>query len=122
MTESMLDIRESSQLLSMIAEKLGHDMILLRSGPEPCKVKCCNAVFAHYRNYDTVLVKANRKSISLKYVDSKDHLRDNVSVYDELVRFLYNALENGGYVSDGRKKLNASVVPEFMLRCVLNGF
>lgn len=117
----MVDLRTSSRLLSMIAEKLGHDMILLRSGLEPCKVKCCNAVFAHYRNYDTVLVKANRKSISLKYVNSKGHLRDNVSIYDELVRFLYNVLENGGYVSDGRKKLNASAVPEFMINCVMSG-
>ena len=117
----MVDLRTSSRLLSIIARELGHDVILLRSGPEPCKVKCCNAVFAHYKNYDTVLVKANRKKISLKYVDSKDHLRDNVSMYDELVRFLYNALENGGYVSDGKRRLGASMVPEFMLRCVLSG-
>ena len=117
----MLDLRTSSSLLTIIARKLGHDMILLRSGPEPCKVKCCNAVFAHYRNYDTVLVRANRKSISLKYVDSKDKLRGNDSMYDELVRFLYNVLENGGYVSNGRKRLDASVVPEFMINCVMSG-
>lgn len=118
----MVDLRTSSGLLSMIAEKLGHDMILLRSGLEPCKVKCCNAVFAHYRNYDTVLVKANRKSISLKYVDSKGHLRDNVSMYAELARLLYKTLKSGGKLSDGRFKLSADEVPEFMIECVLNGF
>ena len=117
----MLDLRTSSSLLSIIARKLGHDLILLRSGPEPCKVKCCNAVFGHYRNYNTVLVRANRKSISIKYVDSEDNLRGNDSLYDELVRRLYKILENNGYVSDGRKRLNASMVPDFMISCVMSG-
>lgn len=117
----MADLRTTVPLLNIIARKLGHDMVLLRSGPEPCKVKCCNAVFANHKNYDTVLVRADRKSISLKYVDSKDNFRDNDSMYDELVRFLYNVLENGGFVSDGKKRLNADKVPEFMVECVLNG-
>ena len=118
----MLDLRTSASLLTIIARKFGHDMILLRSWPESCKVKYCNAVFANYKNCDRVLVRANKKNISLKYIDSKDCFRGNASIYDELVRFLYNVLENGGYVSNGRKKLNASVVPEFMIECVLNGY
>ena len=117
----MLDLGTSSSLLSMIARKLGHDLILLRYKLEPCKVKCCNAVFAHYHNYSSPLVRANRKLISLKYVDSEDNLRDNGSMYDELVKLLYNVLENGGHVSDGRKKIVASMVPSFMIECVLNG-
>ena len=102
-------------MLNIIAKKLGHDVILLRSGFEPCKVKCCTTVFANHKNYDIVLVRANKKAYRLKYVDSKDKLRDNVSMYDELVRFLYNILKNGGYVSNGRKRLNASMIPEFMI-------
>lgn len=117
----MLDLRTSASFLTIIARKLGHDMILLRSGPEPCKVKCCNAVFAHCKNYDTVLVRADRKSISIKYVDSEDRLRDNDSMYDELVRFLYNVLENGGFVSDGKFKISADEVPEFMINYAMNG-
>ena len=117
----MLDLRTSCSLLSIIARKFGHDTILLRSESELSKVKCCNAVFANHKNYDTVLVKADRKSISIKYVDSEDHFRDNDSIYDELVRFLYNVLENGGFVSDGRFKISADEVPEFMINCVMNG-
>lgn len=117
----MLDLRTSCSLLDIIARKFGHDMILLRSGSESGKVKCCNAVFAYYNSYDTVLVRVNRKSISIKYVDSKGKLRSNDSMYDELVRFLYNVLENGGYVSDGKKKLTASAVPDFMINCVMCG-
>lgn len=117
----MLDLRTSCSLLDIIARKFGHDVILLKSESESGEVKCCNAVFAYYSNYDTSLVRANRKSISIKYVDSKGNFRSNDTMYDELVRFLYNVLENGGYVSNGRKKLNASAVPDFMINCVMCG-
>lgn len=105
----------------MAARKLGHGMVLLRSESELSKAKCCNAVFANCKNYGTALVRAGRKSISIKHVDSKDNLRDNAAMHDELVKFLYNVLENGGHVSNGRKRLDASSVPGFMIGCILNG-
>lgn len=120
--DKMVSLRISSSLLSIVARKIGHDMVLLRSTPELSKVKCCTAVFANCTNYYTPLVRANRKCISLKYVDSEDNIRDNGSMYDELMRMLYKILENGGHVSDGRKRPNASMVPDFMINCVMSGY
>ena len=108
------------RLLNMIARKLGYDWLQLRSGLEPCKKKCCNAVFGYCSNYNTVLLKANGKSVSIKFIDAKGHLRSNKDIYAELVRLLYKILENGGIVSDGRYKLSADEVPEFMIEYVLN--
>lgn len=110
-----------ARLLSMIARKLGHDCLLLRSGPEPCKKKYCNAVFGHYSNYNTVLLRANGKSVSIKFIDAEGCLRNNEDMYVELAELLYKILENGGYVSNGKKKLDASMVPEFMINYALNG-
>ena len=120
--DKMVSLRISSSLLSIVTRKIGHDMVLLRSTPELSKVKCCTAVFANCTNYYTPLVRANKKCISLKYVDSEDNIRDNGSMYDELMRMLYKILENGGHVSDGRKRSNASMVPDFMINCVMSGY
>ena len=120
--DKIVSLRTSSSLLSIVARKIWHDIVLLRSTPELSKVKCCTAVFANCTNYYTPLVRANRKCISLKYIDSKDNIRANGSMYDELVRMLYKILENGGHVSDGRKRLNASMVPDFMINCAMGGY
>ncbi len=106
----------------MIARKLGHDWLLLRSGSEPCEKKCCDAVFGHYKNYDTELLEIDGKGISIKYVDAKDHLRSDDDMYAELSRLLYKILEKGGKLSDGKNEVDASTVPEFMIECVLNGY
>ena len=108
-----------ARLLSMIARKLGHDYLLLRSGPEPCEKKYCNAVFGQYSNYNTVLLKANGKSISIKFINAEGHLRSNKDMYAELVELLYKILKNGGNVSDGKYKLNADEVSEFMINYMM---
>lgn len=57
----------------------------------------------------------------IKNVDAAGRPRSNEDIYNELIKWLYKTLERGGKLSDGKSKVNASAVPEFMIECVLNG-
>ena len=115
----MLDLRTSSSLLAIIARKLGHDMVILRN--EYAKDKRDYAMFMQYRNYDTDLLEVNGENVAIEYLDNAGNLRRNEVMYDELVRRLYKALDGNGIVSDGKRSLDASVVPDFMINCVMSG-
>lgn len=115
----MLDLRTSSSLLTIIARKLGHDMVILRS--ENAKDKCDYAMFMQYHNYDTDLLEVNGKNVAIEYLDNVGVLKSNEVMYDELVQQLYKVLDGNGTVSDGKRSLDASVVPEFMINCVISG-
>jgi len=104
-----------SHLLGIIARKLGHDMVMLRV--ENAEDKCVYAMFMQYRNYDTDLLEVNGKNVAIEYLDKR-----NEAMYEELVRLLYRALDGNGTVSDGKRSLDASMVPSFMLGCVLGGY
>ena len=113
------DWHTCTRLLSMIARKLGHDWLLLtRYGLN--EEKCVGAVFGHYSSYDTFLLKANGKIMSVKSIDAAGNLRSYENMYAELTRLLYKILEDGGNVSDGMSEVDASAVPEFMVECDLN--
>lgn len=122
MEDCAFDLKTSIELLSVLAGKLGHDMVLLRTGLEPCKTKRCYAVLAYYYNYGIAPLKVGSRLVEVRFVDCEGSLRTNEDMYGELVRTLYNALESGGTVSGGKRELAASDVPEFMVECSLNMF
>lgn len=116
------DLLMNTRLLGIIARKLGHDYLLLRSNTEPPEKKCVSALFGQYDNYDTELLEVSGKPVSIKYVDAEGrHFRSNVDMYRELSKRLYVILESGGKLSDGKSEVDASAVPEFMIECALNG-
>ena len=61
------------------------------------------------------------KNVAIEYLDNAGALRRNEVMYDELVHRLYEALDGNGTVSDGKRSLDASMVPEFMIECVMSG-
>lgn len=115
-----------ASIVNIIARKLKHDAVLLRS--ESAKEDCDYAMFADHTVVnsntiiDTELLELDGKHVKVKYLDNDGHLRQIDSMYDELVSRLYRALKNGAVVSDGKLKLSAEEVPEFMIGCVLNGY
>ena len=124
----MLSLNESSRLLSMIAKKFGYDIILLRSRQLVPKSEmlfddCDYAVFGYLNSYEVVkvMLMLDKKFISVKYVDGNGNLRRAASLYNELVETLYDTLENGGALSDGKRELHAADMPEFMVECSLRG-
>lgn len=120
MQDCAFDLKTSVELLSIVAKELGHDIVLLRSGLEPCKTEDCCAVLAYYENYDIVPLKVDDRYVEVRFVDGEGKLRSNASMYCEVVRALYNALENGGTVSGGKRGIHALDVPEFMVKCSLD--
>ena len=114
------DLETSVELLSILARELGHDMVLLRSGCEPCKTKYCCAVLAYYENYDLAPLKVDGRDVEVRFVDSEGSLRSNTSMYGEVVRAVHNALKNGGTVSGKKRRLHTLDVPEFMVKCSLD--
>ena len=119
--ESAMDIL-SIQLSNIIARKLKHDSILLLA--ESAKEDCSYAMFVDYNivNFNTItdtkLLELDGKYVKVKYLDNDGHLRSGDSMYDELVSRLYRALKNCAAVSNGKQKLVAADVPEFMINCV----
>ena len=109
------------RLLDIIAIKLGYDWLLLMSDFSSSKEKWCSAVFGNHSNYNTVLLRANDKSVSIKFIDAKGCFRSNDDIYAELIGLLYKILENGGNVSDGKFKLTANEIPEFMINYAMSG-
>ena len=117
------DLNISSRLLDIIARKLGHDYLMLMHSYEQRKENCCDVVFGHYDKFDSPLLSANGKRLSIKFIDAEGlHVRPNVDMYCELCKRLYVILESGGKLSDGKNEVGASAVPEFMIECVLNGY
>ena len=112
----------------MIAKKFGYDIILLRSRrlvprSEMLFDDYYYAVFGHFNSYEVVkvMLMLDKKFISVKYVDGNGNLRRAASLYNELVETLYDTLENGGALSDGKRELHAADMPEFMVECSLRG-
>jgi len=120
MEDCAFDLKTSVELLSIVARGLGHDMVRLRSGCEPCKTKDCCAVLAYYENYDLVPLKVDGRDVEVRFVDGEGNLRSNASMYGEVVRAVHNALENGGTVSGEKRRLHALDIPEFMVKCSLD--
>lgn len=108
--------------LSMIARKLGHDWLLLMSDSFRGEKKWFRAILGHYDNDGIELLETNGSQVWLKNVDAEGGIKSVEDMYAELARLLYKTLKSGGKLSDGRFKLSADEVPEFMIECVLNGF
>ena len=118
----MLDLNISVRLLTILARKLGHDYLLLMADSFSSEEKWCRAIFGQYENYSIELLEANGKEVWLKTTDAEGNIRSNEDMYSELAGLLYKILENGGNVADSKKKLDASMVPGFMIGCVLGGY
>lgn len=116
-----VDLDISSRLLDIIARKLGHDYLMLMHSYKQRKDNCCDVVFGNYDRFDSPLLRANGKCLSVKFIDAEDTARPNADMYAELTKLLYKTLESGGKLSDGKNEVDASTVPEFMIECVLNG-
>ena len=112
-----------SRLLDIVARTFGHDWLLLMSGAWSLsgKEKWCKAVFGQYADYGTATLEADGRQVLVKSVDAEGHHKSNEDMYHELVELVYKTLENGGQLSDGRCAVDASMVPEFMVECALNG-
>ena len=110
-----------SRLLDIVARKLGHDWLLLVAGTWSGEEKWSNAVLGHYDNYSIAALEADGRPVSLKNAYAEGDLKSNEDMYHELVELLYKTLENGGKLSDSRCAVDASMVPEFMIECALNG-
>ena len=110
-----------SRLLDIVARELGYDWLLLVSGTWLGEKTWCMAVFGQYANYGTVALEADGRQVSIKNVDAEGHSKSNEDMYHELVELMYKTLESGGKLSDGRCAIDASMVPEFMVECALNG-
>lgn len=122
----MLSLNESSRLLRIVAEKFDYDIVLLRfrqleSRSEILGDDCVYAMFGYSDRYEFVQVMLDKKFISIKYIDGNGNLRKNDSMYNELAETLYDALENGAALSDGKRELHAVDMPEFMVECSLRG-
>lgn len=110
-----------SRLLDIVARKFGHDWLLLMHGSWLDEEKWCRAVFGQYDNYGTAMLEVDGKPVLVKSVDAEGCPKSNEDMYHELVELLYKTLENGGKLSDGRCRVDASMVPEFMVECALSG-
>lgn len=117
----MTDLRVNAYLLGMVARELGHNYLLLRFESGPSEERWCSVVFGQYENYDTELLEVDGRPVLLKSVDAECHLRSNEDMYCELVELLHKTLESGGKLSDGKREVDASDVPEFMVECGLRG-
>lgn len=110
-----------SRLLDIVARELGHDWLLLMSEACSGEEKSCRAVFGHYDNYETAVLEADGRPVSIKHADAEGHLKSTDDMYHELVELLYKTLESGRKLSHGRCTVDASMVPEFMIECALSG-
>ena len=110
-----------SRLLDIVARTFGHDWLLLMAGTWSGEERQCRAVFGQYADYSTAALEVDGMPVLLKSADAEGHPRSNEDMYHELVELLYRTLESGGKLSDGRCRVDASMVPEFMVECALSG-
>lgn len=115
------ELSACSRLLDIVARKLGHDWLLLMHGSWLDEEKCCRAVFGQYDNYGVAMLEANGIPVWLKNADAEGRLKSNEDMYGELTKLLYKTLKSGGKLSDGKREVDASTVPEFMVECDLLG-
>lgn len=108
-----------THLLGIIARKLGHDMVVLLA--ENADEKCYYARFIQYDNYGTDLLELNGKNATVEQLDAAGKLKSNDAMYEELVKLIYKTLDGNGTVSDRKRSLDASMVSEFMIGCMLDG-
>ena len=113
------------ELVDILARRLGYDYVTLSSCGQG--YRRCVCAFRRSECFDHLKIKtADGQLKTLKLDMPNDSNGSNgkiflLHMYYVLARKLYRNLDNGieMYVDD--KKLEASMVPEFMVKCVLNG-
>lgn len=106
---------KASELLGMLARKLGYDYVLLDEEKNSAELVC---VFGTFGSYSCCAAKTfDGKHVVLRKCDALP----NGAMYEKLVRKLHEILDNGDAVYAEDKKIDASMVPKFMMDCVLAG-
>lgn len=109
-------MHRACELLDMLAEKLGYDYVLLDEKKSSAELVCVFMSFVECHSY-CIAKTFDGKPIVLRKCDALP----NGAMYEKLVRKLHEILDNGDAVYAEDKKLDASMVPEFMMECVLSG-
>lgn len=109
-------MHRACELLDMLAEKLGYDYVLLDEKKSSAELVCVFMSFVECRSY-CIAKTFDRKPVVLRKYDTLSRS----AMYEHLVRKLHEILDNGDAVYVDDKKLDASMVPEFMMECVLAG-
>lgn len=106
---------KANELLDILARKLGYDYVLLVEEKSSAELVC---VFGTFESYSYCAAKTfDGKHVALRKCDALS----SSAMYERLLRKLHEILDNGDAVYAEDKKLDASMVPEFMMECVLAG-
>lgn len=107
-------------LVDIVAKSLGYEYVALRTCSQSgrsyaCVLRCSGC--ADYLKTKTADGQLEILELDMPSCDGKSLL----PMYCDFARELYRILDNGEEVYVKDKKLEASMVPEFMMRCALNG-
>lgn len=109
-------MHKACELLDMLAEKFGYDYVMLDEKKSSDELVC---VLMSFECRDNCAAKTfDGKPVVLRKCDALSH----GAMYERLLRKLHKILDNGDAVYAEDKKIDASMVPEFMIECVLNGY
>lgn len=107
-------------LVDMVAKSLGYEYVTLQTYGKDSRR--CACVFRCARCYDYLKMKTADGRLEIVELDvPSSNGKIPLSMYYGFARELYRILDNCEEVYVKDKKLEAGMVPEFMMQCVLNG-
>ena len=107
-----------AKLLDKLASSISYDYVMLWYEDDWCD--SCSCIFGNWAEGGTEAKTADGKSICIDAHGDISRIPAS-RLYKKLARKLHKILENGDALHVAGKKIYASMVPEFMMGCVLNG-